>query len=189
MLPGCDDEPAICCDHDDSFHAVTSRVLNVAVLAIIDCIGPEDCKQFAAYVPHHEPVGGGDYIAAWLADVTPTFTPPQGQKLGFVTKMRLNVGVALSQTGYPGPEVSGGEIKAIPSADEYNHVAPYDYGLAEKVYRRILMAAVAGDIQGCGFGTITRLYPESPAAEATRVSARWRFNVALDVNFAIKQTP
>lgn len=178
MLPACADNPAICCDRPNGFHAVAERLLTTAHLAVLNCIGEELCKDFSARITHAEPIGTGDYVAVWLASVTPQISQQNRAAAILITTIRYTYGIAVCQAGYPGLKTIGGEISTVPSDDEYNHVAPYDYALAEAVYRAILGDITGQQLTGCNFASITRLIPEAPQ----NYSARWRFDVALDAN-------
>lgn len=179
MLPKCSDHPAICCQRDAGFHPVAQRLLDIAQLATLECVGEPLCGGFDFMITHGEPVGSGDYVAVWLSQVLPTISQQRSAATSLlVTSIRQTYGISVCQEGYPGPKTGpGGEISAVPPAEEYNHVAPYDYALVEAIYFAVLNAITTREVAGCAFAEITSLRAESPQ----NYSARWRFDVTVSV--------
>ena len=114
-IPPCSqDQPAaVCCDR---LFTVTQQAALIAGLAVRNCFG-DICSEIPIYVSHGEPVGGGDYVAAWLSSIT---TPgiPTGRTF-FVTS-RLTINVVICLAGFPRIRIQGGDLAFYVSFDNQN---------------------------------------------------------------------
>lgn len=171
--PVCSDQPAaICCD---TLYTITQQAAIIAGEAVRNCFG-ESCGEIPIYVSHGEPVGGGDYVAAWLAAIAP---PPTFSAKTFFVVSRLTINVVVCLGGFPEIKIQGGDLAPVPSADEHSHAAYFSYGAMESAYRAIaaqLLASPGAQLGGCTVAGISQLIPHPPAAG----SARWSMSIFVD---------
>jgi hypothetical protein len=170
--PGSDQPAVICCDR---IFNVTQQAAIIAGEAVRNCFG-EVCAEMPIYVSHGEPVGGGDYVAAWLASITP---PPVSTAKTFFVVSRLNIGIAVCLTGFPRIEVQGGDFAPLASPDDYTRASYFSYGAMEAAYQAIvsdLVAKPGAQLGGCTIAGMSQLFPNQPAAG----NVRWAFQIYLD---------
>lgn len=173
------DQPAaVCCEQ---WFSVAESLVNVAGQAVADCLGSH-CAGFRFYVSHGEPIGPGDYLAAWLASVEPVPTATGAITQYGAMPYRMTFGVVVTLTGYPGIRYAdGGKISTVPSAAEYMHGSYFTYGAGERMWRTVANEAVkgkAGTVFGrCANVAVGPLVPQPPE----NYSARWGMFVAADL--------
>ena len=167
---GTDQPAAPCCD---SWFELIERMVSTAGEAVRSCV--PGCEAFPYYVSHGVPVGGGDYLAAWLAG---TDNLAEFNQRIFFPRIRLTVAFALCQVGYPGPEITGNGIESVPSPAEHTHASLFSYGAAQAAYQATLKSISGGCIGGCKVASIATLRPDQPES----FNARWRWNVLLDAD-------
>lgn len=167
------DQPAvICCDR---IFTITQQAAIIAGEAVRNCFG-ERCADMPIAVTHHEPVGGGDYVAAWLSSIAPTAIS-QGKTFFHVSRLNINVVVCLG--GFPRIEVQGTEITPTASWDEYTNAAYFSYGAMEAAYRAIvaqLLVEPRAQLGGCDVAGLSALIPQPPATG----NVRWSMTIYVD---------
>jgi hypothetical protein len=174
-IPPCSsDQPAaVCCDR---LFTVTQQAALIAGLAVRNCFG-DICSEMPIYVSHGEPVGGGDYVAAWLASITTPAVVESART--FFVKSRVNINVVVCLSGFPRIRVQGGDIAPSPSPDEHTNAAYYSYGAMETVYRAVisqLLATPGAQLGGCDVAGFSQLVPHDPAAG----NVRWSMGIFVD---------
>lgn len=163
---GTDQPAAPCCD---TWFDFVSCVATACGEAVRNCL--PDCPTFPYYVCHGEPIGPGDYLAAWLALIEPLPVASTKMALG---RYRITIGVALCQDGYPMPRATAGGVEAVPSPAEHSHASLFSYGAAEAAHKAAQRLVRAGCIANvCAGLVLSGLRPEQPAFG----SARWRWTV------------
>lgn len=166
--PNRDQPAAVCCEQ---FYGLTEALVRTAGSAVADCLGP-NCAGFEYYVSHAEPIGGGDYLAGWLAQVSPSPTQLSPTVYG-ATPFQLTFGVAVCLSGFPGiTTTDGGKISTVPSPAQYMHATYFTYGVAERMWRAVANESVkgrSGVFGSCASVQIGPLIPQSPQD----YSARW----------------
>jgi hypothetical protein len=167
---GSDQPEAICCDR---IFTVTQQAAIIAGEAVRNCFG-ECCNDIPIYVSHGDPVGGGDYVAAWLASISPV-NPIAGKT--FFPSVRLSVNVAVCLSGFPRIEVQGGDLTPLASPDEYTRAAYFSYGAMEAAYKAIIVQLLPGsELGGCTVAGLSALVPQPPAAG----NVRWVLTIFVD---------
>jgi hypothetical protein len=172
------DQPAaICCE---TWFSIVEDLTRLAGNAVIDCLGPT-CGNFRVYVSHGPPIGGGDYVAGWLADRSPITTPQGDFRVHGATPFRTTIGLAVNLANFPGIQYAdGGKIAAVPSAAEYMHACYFTYGAAERMWRAVANEAPkgrSGVFGACTNVQIGSLVPEVPAD----YNARWGMSLTADI--------
>jgi hypothetical protein len=169
---GTDQPAAICCDN---FFTITQQAALIAGEAVRNCFG-ETCSELSIGVTHAEPVGGGDYVVAWLSSIVP---PAIQAGKNFFPVSRLNISVVVCLSGFPRIEVQGGDLTPLADLDEYTHAAYFSYGAMESAYRAVVKQLVASPdstFGGCTVAGLSNLFPQPPASG----HVRWSFTVFLD---------
>lgn len=172
------DQPAaVCCE---SWYAVVEGLTLLVGNAVTDCLG-STCGPFRVYVSHAEPIGGGDYVAGWLADLSP-IVPATGVSTVYgAMPYRMTIGMAVSLSGFPGIEYTdGGKIAAVPSPAEYLHATYFTYGVAERMWRTVANEAVkgrSGTFGACAHVQLGSLNPQLPDG----YNARWGMSIQADI--------
>jgi len=163
----------VCCDR---LFTVTQQAALIAGTAVRNCFG-DICAEMPVYVSHGEPVGGGDYVAAWLAGISSPPVSTTGRTF-FVTS-RLNINVVICLAGFPRIRIQGGDLAPSPSPDEHTNAAYYSYGAMETVYRAViseLLAKPGAQLGGCDVAGFGQLVPHAPAAG----NVRWSMSIFVD---------
>lgn len=173
--PRCDEPPAVACC--TSWWDIADELASIGGEAVRDCLG-EQCPDFPYFVSHDAPIGGGDYLAVWVANVGPRNF--QTGKMFVSPTVRYSYSAALSIDGHPMPKSSrGGKMTPVPSPEEYNHASYFTYAAAQAMYRAITNALVAAPstlLGPCAVSGLGQLVPQTPAHD----SARWGMTVTID---------
>lgn len=172
LIPAyCSDQPAaVACEQ---IFTVTQQAAIIAGEAVRNCFG-ERCADIPIGVSHGDPVGGGDYVVAWLASITP---PNVTSGKTFFAVARLSINVVICLSGFPRIETTGGDITPVASIDEYTHAAYFSYGAMESAYRAIVTQLAPGtSLGGCTVAGLSSLTPQQPAVG----HVRWSLSIYVD---------
>jgi len=140
------------CDEECSvFNQMLRDVIAVAYNAVCRDMPTEFCQQFTGYVTVGEPSNpSGDYIAAWIQDVSP-YNPRNNQQTALqrIPRGLMAVGVKLLETGWP--MIGETSPRALPSLETITGVAMESNAHAERVSRALWNAVVTRQmLENCG---------------------------------------
>lgn len=175
------DDDSVCCD---MLYEIGSRILDVVMCALADCIPITPCgaNELKGYLTVGREVQDptSDYVAVSLTQANPTPRSMDENGNRKINLLRAQYQVRLLETGWPQPQ---GDFEDIfyPTPEQYMIAARHSYAHGEVMYRALLVADRLNPY--CKRDCYTQIGPLTPV-EPRGGSVGWETYVITDYPMA-----